>query len=322
MKPISLIIPCHNTAATLPACWHSVRNQTIGLDAIECIFIDDASDDGDATWNTLLSIEQEAPEHVTVIRLEENLRQGGARNVGIAHAGGEYLQFLDADDELLPGACQRLYHLAQETGSDIIQFNHYIDSASGRREERKSRETKLYKIASPADRVPFLVGKIVNYGCWNKFYRMDIVRSSGAQFAEHLIYEEPPFVYPQFFFSSRIHLLDEPLYVNHLHPSQTMSALAAKRLTDHPQVQLKLLEYCLNRPELMQTYSQEIEFYFLWSFYVETIVFADQANVSLSEALLEDMRKTCSRLFPNWHSNPHVKELSTEYLRILAWHDK
>lgn len=59
----------------------SLVQQTIGIDQIELIFVDDASTDEDATWNMLREFERAYPESIMILKLEENMRQGGARNV-------------------------------------------------------------------------------------------------------------------------------------------------------------------------------------------------------------------------------------------------
>lgn len=56
MADISVIIPCYNTAAFIDRCLTSIVNQTIGLDALEIICIDDASTDD--TWQLLTVWEQ------------------------------------------------------------------------------------------------------------------------------------------------------------------------------------------------------------------------------------------------------------------------
>ena len=53
MKKVSVIIPCFNATKYLPKCFMSLVQQTIGIDQIELIFVDDASTDEDATWNML-----------------------------------------------------------------------------------------------------------------------------------------------------------------------------------------------------------------------------------------------------------------------------
>lgn len=98
MKKVSVIIPCFNATKYLPKCFMSLVQQTIGIDQIELIFVDDASTDEDATWNMLQEFERAYPESIMILKLEENMRQGGARNVALQYATGEYIAFVDADD--------------------------------------------------------------------------------------------------------------------------------------------------------------------------------------------------------------------------------
>ena len=72
----------------------SLVQQTIGIDQIELIFVDDASTDEDATWNMLQEFERAYPESIMILKLEENMRQGGARNVALQYATGDILHLL------------------------------------------------------------------------------------------------------------------------------------------------------------------------------------------------------------------------------------
>ena len=63
--------------------------QTIGLEKLEIICVDDASTDG--TWDRLLLWEQLYPEQVILLRQETNRRQGAARNLGLQYALADWI---------------------------------------------------------------------------------------------------------------------------------------------------------------------------------------------------------------------------------------
>ena len=88
MKKVSVIIPCFNATKYLPKCFMSLVQQTIGISQIELIFVDDASTDDGSTWNMLQEFERAYPESIMILKLEENMRQGGARNIALQYATG------------------------------------------------------------------------------------------------------------------------------------------------------------------------------------------------------------------------------------------
>lgn len=124
MKKISVIVPCHNVAKYLERCMERIINQSIGMEEIELILIDDASTDNGATLQVLMDYERRFPDTVMLIPLEQNMRQGGARNIGISYAGGEYLMFCDADDWLAYRAMEILYHVAKEYDADVVEYRY------------------------------------------------------------------------------------------------------------------------------------------------------------------------------------------------------
>jgi glycosyltransferase involved in cell wall biosynthesis len=93
---VSVIIPCFNGARTIRRAVDSVRRQD--YPEVEIIVVDDASTD--ETQEVIATL---ARPDLRVVRLPQNGGAAAARNVGIDLARGDFIAFLDADDEWLPG---------------------------------------------------------------------------------------------------------------------------------------------------------------------------------------------------------------------------
>ena len=93
---VSIIIPTYNRAHTLPDTLKSVHKQT--HENWECIIVDDISTD-----DTLDKIQDFLEdERFIYIKRSDEQRKGAAscRNIGLKHAKGDFIQFLDSDDLL------------------------------------------------------------------------------------------------------------------------------------------------------------------------------------------------------------------------------
>lgn len=91
---ISVVIPCYNSEAFVETAVRSALNQTYRTEEVICI--DDGSTDG--TLDVLRSIREE--NDGVIVHAQENQGICGARNTGLEMASGEYMAFLDHDDEL------------------------------------------------------------------------------------------------------------------------------------------------------------------------------------------------------------------------------
>jgi hypothetical protein len=118
MRPlVSVVVPAHNPGRYIEPCIRSLLRQSLSRDRFEVVFVDDGSTDGTRERLNRLAREQR---HVRVIHIPASGAPGRPRNIGLETALGEYVQFLDADDELAPTALQRLLRMARANGSDIV----------------------------------------------------------------------------------------------------------------------------------------------------------------------------------------------------------
>lgn len=283
MKKISVIIPCFNVTKWLPKCFLSLVNQTIGVENLELIFINDASTDNGETWNMLVELEKAYPESIIIIDLPENRRQGGARNEGLKYASGEYISFVDADDWVDEKLYEKVYLCAKKQDADIVQFNHsfYFDSV-GIVENTQVMPDEFIHIKNDDDRKKMLMAEKLTYGCWNKIYRREMLIKAGVQYAEHVIYEEPLFVYPLLFYGTKFVMISDSLYIYRQNSMGTMrnDMKAKDTLLQHAKVQQMVWEFMKKTP-FFERFYEEIKLYFLHTYLYETMDFAKKREIEV-----------------------------------------
>lgn len=126
---VSFILPVFNAENYLARCLNSVVRQS--LSPIEIICIDDASTDSSLR---ILHQFQEAHANLHVVLNAVNAGESHARNRGIERATGEYLAFVDNDDEIDPTFAETLYTAAKEHDYDIMKGNTLVFGYDGRPE--------------------------------------------------------------------------------------------------------------------------------------------------------------------------------------------
>lgn len=121
-KPkISIIVPIYNVENFLHRCLDSVLNQT--FKDWQAILIDDGSPDKSG----IIADEYASRDKRFVVVHKRNGGVSSARNVGLKHANGDYIMFLDADDALHHQAMDIVYNLAKNNNADIVSFAHHKD---------------------------------------------------------------------------------------------------------------------------------------------------------------------------------------------------
>ena len=124
---ISVIIPAYKAADTIERALSSVAEQT--LKPKQIIVIDDGSNDD--TLKIVESFKEHIYEIEIIIFKQQNLGAGAARNRAINAATGEWLAFLDADDEWHPKKLSTSMDAIRRHNLVLVSHNYYrIDKTS------------------------------------------------------------------------------------------------------------------------------------------------------------------------------------------------
>ena len=201
---LSLIIPNRNCLDLLVRCLESVPRRN----DIQVIVVDDASDPQVVDFERYRSL---AEEHVEIIFTTEGLGAGYARNVGLGHARGKWLMFLDSDDFLLPSALE-LIDRYSASESDIVYFN--ITSCYSDTMLPAWRHEKFQAAFANYTAQSGQLDKFLRYGyCepWGKLIRRSFVTSNGFTFQESKVANDYMFSMQTGHAASKIELCTEAL---------------------------------------------------------------------------------------------------------------
>ena len=207
---ISVIIPVYNGAAFVENCIRSILNQS--YQDLEIIVIDDGSTD-----NSYQICESLAKEDGRILLIhQENSGVSAARNKGIALARGEYIMFVDSDDQLLDGAIMPTV-LAEKWDCLLFDMQNCEDG-----KERQIKKLNLIK------NLPLEKTEILKAACENKLnsscakiYRRELVTRNNLTFDESMVVaEDAKFVLDVIEKSKQIGYIPKPIYrYNHSNDS-------------------------------------------------------------------------------------------------------
>lgn len=130
MKKISVVMPVHNTGILLSKSIGTLEKQS--LKDFELICVNDASEDT-ATLRILDLYERKLP-FLRVLHSKKSLGAAEARNKGLDTATGEYVIFLDSDDEFDEFLLETMYECAIQNGADICccGYEEFYEDQQGR----------------------------------------------------------------------------------------------------------------------------------------------------------------------------------------------
>ncbi|MFJ4209602.1 glycosyltransferase [Paenarthrobacter sp. NPDC089675] len=208
---LSIVVPCYNAATKIGPCLESLERIDLPEHDFEVLFVDDHSTDG-----TLPLLEQRCSAHSNwrVVPLGANSGSPSRpRNVGTSNALGQYVFFLDCDDEILPAALKHQLELASNEDSDIVRASLYTV-------ERGKKPLLLNRVAdfNASDSRTEKIAKIIRDQSTtnSSLIRRRLLIDNGIIWPEHLhMGEDTVFLNNVLSVARNISYLDEPAIVYH-----------------------------------------------------------------------------------------------------------
>lgn len=209
---VSVIIPVYNTAPYLEECIESVLCQS--WDDFELILVDDGSTDGSIGIAERYCLNDS---RVTLIKSEHG-GQGHARNIGLDHARGEYIAFIDSDDSV---AADYLKNLRDGVESGEYDFSMMEVSWTRRKSHTmvRSREEAMRGLLYQKSSYASVCGKLFKRELFER-----------ERFREGILYEDLDLMARVLLRVARVILIDDDSYRYRKHAESTLGHFTEHRL--------------------------------------------------------------------------------------------
>lgn len=227
---ISIIVPVYNSERTLQRCMDSLITQTYS--DIEILLVIDGATD---TCADIGKSYENKDSRVKVIQ-KENEGVSKARNTGLMHAKGEYIQFVDSDDYIAKDMCEKLIKSVDNTDAQmaLCGFHHLFLN----RDIIKVPSKGVINLHEQTKEFLKLYGAGFLNMPWNKLFRkewiynnFDVTLSLGEDLLFNLDYINE---------IDKIALIDEPLYCYIQKNGQ--DTLSSKKREDKYEIAIRLCE--------------------------------------------------------------------------------
>lgn len=298
MPKISVIIPVYNVEKYLSKCLDSVINQS--LKEIEIIVVNDGSTDKSQS----IIDEYIKKDNRIISIMQENGRQGKARNTGLYRSKGEYISFIDSDDYIEKDMLLKMYNNAKENNSEIvicsynIVYPNKIISEKIDHELLKSTENneplKLLNAISPCTRI----------------YKRKFLIDNNIIFKEKVYYEDVAFALKNISLANYITYVNEPLY-NYL--KREGSTMTSTNLSKNLDI-IDAFEDTVNffrKHEIYEKFYNEIEFLAIDKLFISAIVRAIRSEYKIKEKArnIDELLKYFKTNFKTFKTNKYIIKL-------------
>lgn len=239
---LSIILPVYNNEKYIKSAIDSVLKQETTF-SYELIIINDGSTDKSGE----IAKEYSTIPNVVFIA-QQNKGFSGARNTGLDRTNGNYIMFLDSDDELLPGAIEKLMKVAVAKDADVVAGGYLTLTENGKIDQGIKFDDEE---VSP-------MGKL--YGMpWGKVYRRELFKN--LRFPENYWFEDSIFAQIVWPMSKKCYTIKDNVYqylINTHGISHTSKG--KKKSIDSFYITAKLLE---ERQKFNLSFTEEDFEYFL-----------------------------------------------------------
>lgn len=258
---ISIIIPIYNVRDYIIECLDSVANQKCKSE-IECLLIDDCGTDDSMALVSEWIANYHGDFSFQVIHHNHNRGLSAARNTGIDTATGEYLYFLDSDDEITPNCIECLTKPLSQREFDMVIGDMKVVGNDNLQCSLSLKLDDNTELVQPQIRHSFR--KQWHMMAQNKLYRSAFVNEKGLRFKEGLIHEDELWSFQVSCLLDNMKVVKVPTYIYKIREGSIISTGKKKRRTDNLSVVLKEMCSFIKERDIPYDFDvhQRIQFFF------------------------------------------------------------
>ena len=218
---VSIVIPIYNVEDYVEACLSSVFNQS--YKNLEVVIVDDCGED--RSMDVIYAfLEKESAVFSNVKILHHSARKGlsAARNTGIRHSTGDYLFFLDSDDEICLECIEKLVMMQEMMNADIVVGNYRTSIPT--EDTFPSLDTSITCLKSKKEIIKKYMKGHIYMMAWNKLIRRNFLLSHNLFFREGVIHEDDLWSFKCFCWCRCVAVVKEYTYIYRIRQGSIMNA--------------------------------------------------------------------------------------------------
>ena len=250
--------------------------------------------------------ERRFPEKFRAVHSEVNRHQGGAKNIGLRMAKGEWIGFIDSDDWIRPDMYERLIERAKSTGADLAGCDYCLTDVHSMEVGQIVHNNKKSQsgILNKEKRASLILdgGSLVV-----KIFRRSMIMEKELWFPEDIFYEDNALGNSYLVLAKHFEYIEEPMYYYYQHDTSTVHTISPKRCEDRMEAgRLMLAE--AKRHGYFEELRPELEYSFTLLFYINTL-FTYMAGVGKTKyGFVKAMGKEMKETFPEFEKNSYYQE--------------
>lgn len=231
---VSIIVPVYNVEQYIVRCFESVKNQTYAN--IECIFIDDCSPDNSSQILKDLILKYSGPIDFHIITHNRNKGLSEARNTGTKYATGDYIYYLDSDDEITYHCLEELSNLVKQYPKvDLVQGNTRTVPQTDR--ENDWRDISQKKFPEYVEDSSWIKERCfkqprIPVNAWNKLIKKDFLIDNNLFFRAGIIHEDVQWMFYVAKYIKSIAFTKKSCYIHYVVSNSIMQSGSRKNSLD------------------------------------------------------------------------------------------
>lgn len=255
---ISIIIPVYNSEKYLKKCLDSIVNQT--YKNLEIIIVNDGSTDG----SEKICKEYESNDDRVIYLYKENGGLPSARNMGLEHASGDYIGYVDSDDYCELDMFEYLITKAVENNADVARCSFFFEYENNGKTEEVIYEKENVVDNKDEQITDLLLNGHLSGVVWNKIYKFDKVKNIRFD-SKYSCNEDLDYNYKVFSSGVKAVYCTEPKYRYYIHNGSITMSKFSDGAFDVLRLKRKIL---LDFTDNENVYRQAVKGYIISAFVV------------------------------------------------------